>query len=236
MQRQAWTREDERKTRREKTAMWLEDVTASWALPRTVSRLLAEAKEVLLQSGQGSVAFLRPSLCRQMLFHWAIPLLTPSFWTSSLQNGETIHLWCFKLPSCWNYFIYFWLHWFLVAVRRGSRVVASGVCSPVAVGGLFTGVILLLCSLGYRCGGSVLVALMHEESSQTRDQTHVPCFGRRIHHHWITREVPGIGILSYPIVGALLWQPWESSTAYGKVMTSVWHDPILFQLFHPYFL
>ena len=54
MQRQAWTREDERKTRREKTAAWLEDVTASWALPRTVSRLLGEAKEVLLQSGGGT--------------------------------------------------------------------------------------------------------------------------------------------------------------------------------------
>ena len=34
-----------------------------------------------------------------------------------------------------------------------------------------------------------LVALWHVELSQTRDQTHVPCIGRQILIHCITREV-----------------------------------------------
>ena len=35
---------------------------------------------------------------------------------------------------------------------------------------------------------SGLVAPMHLKSSQTRDQTYVPCIGRRILNHWPTRE------------------------------------------------
>ena len=35
-----------------------------------------------------------------------------------------------------------------------------------------------------------LVTLRHVESSWTRDQTHVPCIGRRILIHCTTREVP----------------------------------------------
>ena len=39
------------------------------------------------------------------------------------------------------------------------------------------------------CG--VLVALRHVDlSSLTRDQTRVPCIGRRILNPWTTREVP----------------------------------------------
>ena len=38
-----------------------------------------------------------------------------------------------------------------------------------------------------------LVASVNVESSQTRDQTHVPCIGRRILNHWTTREVPDLG-------------------------------------------
>ena len=34
-----------------------------------------------------------------------------------------------------------------------------------------------------------LEALLHEESSQTRDQTRVPVTGRWILIHWTTREV-----------------------------------------------
>ena len=30
----------------------------------------------------------------------------------------------------------------------------------------------------------------HVRSSWTRDQTHVPCIGRRILYHWATKEVP----------------------------------------------
>ena len=33
------------------------------------------------------------------------------------------------------------------------------------------------------------VTLRHEGSSWTRDQTCVPCIGRRILNHWATREV-----------------------------------------------
>jgi len=38
-----------------------------------------------------------------------------------------------------------------------------------------------------RCAG--LVAPRQAGSSQTRDQTCVPCFGRLILHHWVIREV-----------------------------------------------
>ena len=34
-----------------------------------------------------------------------------------------------------------------------------------------------------------LVAPWHVDSSQTRDQTHVPCIGRQILNHWTSREV-----------------------------------------------
>jgi len=33
------------------------------------------------------------------------------------------------------------------------------------------------------------VALQHVESSQTRDQTHVPCAGRQILNHWMTKSL-----------------------------------------------
>ena len=41
-------------------------------------------------------------------------------------------------------------------------------------------------SLSYTTG---LFAPQHVESSWTRYQTHVPCFGRQILNHWTTREV-----------------------------------------------
>ena len=34
-----------------------------------------------------------------------------------------------------------------------------------------------------------LVVSRHVESSQTMDQTHVPCIGTEILNHWTTREV-----------------------------------------------
>ena len=39
-------------------------------------------------------------------------------------------------------------------------------------------------------GGTGLASLWPEESSQTRDQTHVPCIGRQILIYCTTREVP----------------------------------------------
>ena len=57
--------------------------------------------------------------------------------------------------------------------------------------------LLLFQSLGSRahglssCSTQGSVALRHVESSQTRDQTRVPCIDRWILNHWITREVQG---------------------------------------------
>ena len=42
-----------------------------------------------------------------------------------------------------------------------------------------------------------LVALQHMGSSQTRDQTCVPCIGRRILNHRTTREAPYVTSLIY---------------------------------------
>ena len=52
---------------------------------------------------------------------------------------------------------------------------------------------LLFCSLGSRTGlqelwCTGLVAPQHVGSSGTRDQTRVPCIGRRILYPWATRE------------------------------------------------
>ena len=38
------------------------------------------------------------------------------------------------------------------------------------------------------CCSRALVATQHEGSSRTRNWTHVPCIGRQILNHWITRE------------------------------------------------
>ena len=45
--------------------------------------------------------------------------------------------------------------------------------------------------------GGVLVAPCYVGffSSQTRDQTCVPCIGRQILNHWTSRKVPGIAFL-----------------------------------------
>ena len=52
-----------------------------------------------------------------------------------------------------------------------------------------------------------LAALQHLESSQTRDQTHLPCTGRWIPNHRTTRNVPNWDISEratiYSYIGAL---------------------------------
>ena len=40
-------------------------------------------------------------------------------------------------------------------------------------------------------------ALWYVRSSQTRDQTSVPCFAGRILNRWTTREAPDIGLIQY---------------------------------------
>ena len=42
----------------------------------------------------------------------------------------------------------------------------------------------------------LFIARGHVESSQTRDQTHVPCIGRWILNHWTAREVLDLMFLS----------------------------------------
>ena len=46
-----------------------------------------------------------------------------------------------------------------------------------------------------------LVTPKHVESSQTRDQTHVPCIGRQILYHWTAREVPELTLKQVAYLG-----------------------------------
>ena len=90
------------------------------------------------------------------------------------------------------FFIYFWLHWVLIAVRGLSLVVASRGYSLIALPGL-----LLLRSTCSRVRQfqwlwhTGLVTSQHVESSRTRDRTHVADTDRWVLNHWTTREVQG---------------------------------------------
>ena len=112
--------------------------------------------------------------------------------------------------------IYFSLHWISVALCGFSLVVASRGYSSLWWLGFSLLWLLLLWSIGSRCtafssckrgpsccslwalecglsicGTGGLVTLRHVESSWTRDQICVPCFGRWILVHCTTtREVP----------------------------------------------
>ena len=115
------------------------------------------------------------------------------------------------------YFIYFWLFWVFVAARGLSLVAASGGYSSLRCAGFSLQWLLSLWSTGSRrvgfssCGtwaqqlwltGSRAqaqqlwhtspVAPRHVGSSRTRDQTRVPCIGRRTLNHCATREAPCI--------------------------------------------
>ena len=54
---------------------------------------------------------------------------------------------------------------------------------------------------------ALFVARGHVESSQTRDQTHVPCIGRWILKYWATREVPDL----------MFYQVWVHALKYNHV-------------------
>ena len=70
------------------------------------------------------------------------------------------------------------LRWLLLLQSKGSRAhVGSGLAA------------LRLGSQAQELWLTGLVAPWHAESSCTRDQTRVPCIGRRILSHWTTREV-----------------------------------------------
>ena len=99
-------------------------------------------------------------------------------------------------------FIYLGLHWVFVAVRGLSLGAANGAalrcsaqasqCSGFSCCGSRAGgrAGFSSCSTRARelwCAG--LVAPRHVGSSQTKDQACVPCIGRLILNHWITRDV-----------------------------------------------
>ena len=111
-------------------------------------------------------------------------------------------------------FIYFWLHWVLVAVHKLSLVEESGGYSSLQCLGFSLRWLLFLRSTGSRrtgfhsCGtwaqqlwftGSRaqaqqlwhmgLVAPQHVGSSRSRDRTRVPCIGRQIFNRCAIREV-----------------------------------------------
>ena len=59
-----------------------------------------------------------------------------------------------------------------------------------------------------------LVALGHVGSSQTRDQTHVYCIGRRIPNHWTTRvqgSLVDVFLMS-------LWEEVSSMSCYSGIL------------------
>ena len=121
-----------------------------------------------------------------------------------------------------NLFIYlFWLRWVLIAAHGLSLVAASGGHSSLWCTGFSLWWLLLLRSTGSRRAGfsrcdvrapqlwlvgsraqaqqlwrTGLVALWHVGSSRTRHRTPVPCIGRWILNHWVTREVPSFNFRS----------------------------------------
>ena len=112
------------------------------------------------------------------------------FLNNSYPNG-------YAVVSHWDFFlykfIYIWLRWVFIAVRRLSLVVVIGGYSSLQCAGLSLWWLLLLCSMGSRrvgfssCGmwaqylwHTGLVALRHVGSSRIRDRTRVCCTGRRI--------------------------------------------------------
>ena len=105
------------------------------------------------------------------------------------------------------------LHCFIAACGL-SLVAASGGYSSLRWAGFSLRWLLLLWSTGCRPVGSVAVACglysagsvvvehglvtpQHVGSSRTRDQTHVPCIGRRILNHCATREGKPLKVMFY---------------------------------------
>ena len=127
----------------------------------------------------------------------------------------TIVLHIFHFDGLRKLFIHLWLHWVSFAARGLSLVVASrgyagcGARASHCGGFSCRGAQALGCEGVSSCGtwapklwltGSRaqalqswytgLVATWHMGFSRIRDQTRVPCIGRRIHNDWATRGVP----------------------------------------------
>ena len=92
--------------------------------------------------------------------------------------------------------IYFWLCCVFIAALWLSLVTVIGGYSLIVVHGLLIAVASLVAghifqgSQAWQLWHMGLVALWHVGSSQTRDQTHVPCIGRQILNQWTTRGSP----------------------------------------------
>ena len=94
---------------------------------------------------------------------------------------------------------YFRLCWVFVAAHVLFLVAANGFYLFWCVGFSVWWVLLLStalgglgfssCSSGAQKWRTSFVAPQHVRSSRTRDQTRVPCIGRRVLHHWTTRDV-----------------------------------------------
>ena len=99
---------------------------------------------------------------------------------------------CFLFLKVFIYLLlllfYFWLHWLFVAVPNtfsrclvwASHCSVSSCCRAWALGYV---------SFSSCVAQTGLVYLQQVESSQTRDQTHVPCIGRWSLNHRTIREV-----------------------------------------------
>ena len=110
-----------------------------------------------------------------------------------------IYVYCFFLSF---FFFLFWLILVFVAAQGLSLVVMRQGYLLSQCSGFSLRWLLLLQRTGSRHVGFMsfrawtqqlwhrgLAALWHVGSSQTRDQTHVPCIDRQILNHWPTREV-----------------------------------------------
>ena len=94
------------------------------------------------------------------------------------------------------YYVFIWLPWVVFAAcglslqLQRARVALQSLCM-----GFSFWWVLLLWTTGSRAQPKQLwsmglVVLRHVGSSQTKDLTHMPGFGRQILKHWTTREIP----------------------------------------------
>ena len=93
-----------------------------------------------------------------------------------------------RLEGLLRLFIYLWPCWAFTEARGLSLVAGRGCSSRCAW--LLTAVASLVVELGLQASVVPAHGLQNEQSSQTRDRTHVPCTGRGILNHCPTSEVP----------------------------------------------
>ena len=93
-----------------------------------------------------------------------------------------------RLEGLLRLFIYLWPCWAFTEARGLSLVAGRGCSSRCAW--LLTAVASLVVELGLQASVVPAHSLQNEQSSQTRDRTHVPCTGRGILNHCPTSEVP----------------------------------------------